>query len=192
MPLPPSLPVIQVTGAFPLIDGETQDGYVTFDPGAVLRYPNGEVVFDGAATAQISASEMIPVTLPCTDTANLNGGQPWVYTVTVHLGSRPYSFTAGLPSTLGTSVDLSELIPSSPPPPASSYGTANTWTATQTFAGNPPFVFPSGAVAGYVLTCDAAGDATWGAFAGAGIADLDGGSATGGVFPVGSLDGGNA
>ena len=67
MPLPSDLTVVSVTASFPLVDGEPQDGTVTFDPGTVLQDATGQVILAGAATAQVRDSVMIPVTLPATD-----------------------------------------------------------------------------------------------------------------------------
>ena len=99
MPLPSDLAVVLVTGSFPQIDGEPQDGYVTFDPGTVLRDFTGAVILAGAATAQVRGSVMIPVDLPATDNATLSPGPgTWAYAVTVHLGGSTQSYTFALAS----------------------------------------------------------------------------------------------
>ena len=80
MPLPSDLTVITVTAQFPLVDGEPQDGTVTFDPGTVLQDATGQVILAGAATAQVRDSVMIPVTLPATDNPTLSPGPgQWAY-----------------------------------------------------------------------------------------------------------------
>lgn len=197
MALPGNVTPITVTGLnLPMIDGQTQDGYAVIDPGTIITDATGQAILAGAATTQIRASVMIPVELPPTDSATLNPppGQ-WAYTITLRLGSQVITSTFALPRTLGPTVDLSALINITPPPPVTAFAATNNWTGTQVFEGDPGLRMPAGAISGYVLTTDAAGNSTWGAFAGGtgtGIADLDGGSAATGAFPVGALDGGTA
>jgi len=169
MPLPSDLAVVLVTGSFPQIDGEAQDGTVTFDPGTVLRDSTGQVILDGAATAQVRDSVMIPISLPATDNATLSPGPgTWAYAVTVHLGGSTQSYTFALASSLSPTVDLSELVNIAPPPPPTAFTASNSWTATQVFAGNPPLQVLTGAVIGDVLTSDASGNVSWQAPTGGG------------------------
>jgi len=181
VPLPSDLVVVSVSGSFPLIDGEPQDGYVTFDPGTPLRDTTGAVILAGAATAQVRGSVMIPISLPATDNATLSPSG-WAYSVTVHLGGSTQSYTFALASSLSPTVDLSQLVNIAPPPPPTAFTAGNTWTGTQVFAGSPPMQVPGGAGVGEVLTSDASGNATWQA--------PTGGGGGGGISPpVGDLGG---
>src|SRR5450755_1724586 len=111
MSLPSDLTLITVTAEFPQIDGSPQDGTVTFDPGTPLRDITGKVILDGAATAQVRGSIMIPIDLPATDNATLMPGpDEWAYSVTVHLGRQATPYTFALPSVLAPTVDLSALV----------------------------------------------------------------------------------
>jgi len=102
---------VTITGTFPAIDGSTQDGYATFDPGTILRNPSGHAILEGAATTRICASVMIPITLPATDNTNLSPGPgQWAYTVRVHLGSQTLTWPFTLPGSLAPTVDLTALI----------------------------------------------------------------------------------
>ena len=186
MPLPSDLTLVTISAQFPLIDGEPQDGTVTFDPGTVLQDATGQVILSGAATAQVRDSVMIPVSLPATDNPTLSPGPgQWAYTVTVHVGGQSQSYTVALASSLAPSVDLSGLVTITPPPPPSGFAASNTWTGTQVFQGNPPLQVPAGAVIGDVLTSDAAGNVTWQAPTG-GVGSGGGGITWRGVWASGT------
>ena len=92
MLLPSTLTIVTVTADFPTIDGEPQDGTVTFDPGTILRDVTGGVILAGATTTQVRGSVMIPVDLPATDNMALSP-PGWAYTVSVHLGGSTQTFT---------------------------------------------------------------------------------------------------
>jgi len=161
VPFPGNLALVAITGAFPLINGDPQDGFVVFDPGQVVTDPDGEAIFSGRVSTPVRASVMTPIQLPATDNASLRYSPPFVYTCTVHVGNTiGVPFQIALPAALGATVDLSYLQPVTPAPPASAFASPNVWTATQIFAASPPFEVPSGAGFGKILTSDSSGNMT--------------------------------
>lgn len=161
MPLPDGLPAITVTASFAAIDGSPAvGGHVIFDPGQRVEDATGGLIMEGPAVCPIdSTGVMKPAVLPYTDDTDLSP-TGFSYTVTETVNGQPVTtYQIELPSTLGATVDLSTLAPATSPPEPTAFGTANTWTGTQTFAGNPPMIVPSGAN-GDVLTVDAEGNVT--------------------------------
>jgi hypothetical protein len=162
---PGGLTTIEVTGLNILaMDGTPLNGAVIFTPSGVVADSALSLVLEGSAVGEVSGGVMTPLTIPTTDSISPS----FAYTVAFRLqapdgvpGTPAPLLNVSVPHTLGASVDLSALVPLGTPPPAVAFGTANTWTATQTFDGSPAIVIPTGAVAGDVLTSDADGNATW-------------------------------
>lgn len=154
MTFPAGIAVIQVTGLHLVaFDGTPLSGFVTFTVDGEVAVPAADTVLVGSATGLVTNGVMDPVTIPTTD--NISPG--FSYTITQNLQtsdgvtSSPAPVQGvGIPSTLGATVDLSELVPAAPAPDANAYNTAHTWTQTQTFAGSPPVVL-QGALAPAVV-----------------------------------------
>jgi hypothetical protein len=159
MPLTPGLDAITLTATYHDLGDNPQEGYVVIT-GGELADPGGQVIFSGSVSCDVEAGAMTPATLPYTDSPWVPAG--YAYTITERIGSGQVTGTydVQLPSTLGTSADLSELMRTTPPPPASAFAANSTWTGTQTFAGNPPIRIPAGSGAGKVLTSDSSGNMT--------------------------------
>ena len=113
MPFPAGLATIEVTGQNLLaLDGSPLAGAVIFSVGALVAAPAASLVLDGSAVATITDGVMTPLTLPATDSVEPG----FSYTVTWRLQTpdgtdyAPLPVTGvALPSSLGSSVDLSEL-----------------------------------------------------------------------------------
>jgi hypothetical protein len=162
---PAGLTTIEVTGLNLLgLDGTPFSGIVIFSASGLIAVPAASTLLEGPATAMVVNGVMVPVVIPTTDCVS----PAFTYTITQRLttpdgvtGSPPPAQGVAIPSSLGTTVDLSDLVPTGPLPPASAFGTANTWSQTQTLAGSPALRMPGGAVAGYVWTTDSAGNGSW-------------------------------
>lgn len=115
MPLPTDLATIAVTAMYQSIDGAlASGGTVTFDPSDVITDSTGKVIFGRAAVAQVTGGQLTTggnpgITLPCTDNATLNPSG-FSYTVTEAItGWEKRTYKIQLPSSLGATVDLSQL-----------------------------------------------------------------------------------
>ena len=154
MTFPGGITTIEVTGLNLLaFDGTPLNGSVTFTVDGEVAVPAADTVLVGSATGIVTNGVMSPVTLPTTD--NISPGFSYSITQNLQTSDGVTSSPApvqgvGIPSTLGVTVDLSDLVPAGPPPDANAYNTAHTWTQTQTFAGSPPLVL-QGALAPAVV-----------------------------------------
>jgi hypothetical protein len=168
MPFPAGLTTITVTGLNILaLDGTALSGTLVFAASGLVADPAVSALLKGNATATVTNGVMTPVVLATTDCISPG----FTYTVTASLQSPSglVSFSSALvasgvviPSGLGSSVDVSALVPGSGAvPPVTAFGSSNTWTAAQTFAGTPALIMPSGAVSGYVWTAAAGGAGSW-------------------------------
>jgi hypothetical protein len=131
-----ALTYIEVTATFPTGAQGTLDGYVTFTPNALLADPTDELIIPPAACqAQVNGGVMTPISLACTDNANLEPSG-WAWTVAPTLsGVRIAPYSVFLPHT-GETVDLSTLTPVTPGPIVTAYaqlGAGNTFTEPNTF-----------------------------------------------------------
>ena len=166
MGLPNDLTLITVTGTFTTITGTPLSGQVNFSLTTPVEDSTGKVIFNAfTQSAVLNGAGSMSIVLPCTDNADLNPPN-FSYLVTEAIQGLGRAYYVQLPHTLGSAVDLSQLAPVATPPATSAFATANTWTAPQTFAGNPPIKIPSGAASGYVLTSDGSGGASWQASSG--------------------------
>jgi hypothetical protein len=109
-----SLSTISVTGFFYDSSLTGQSGAVLFYPTSVLTDSTGKVFLGTSPISAVVASgTMTAQTLVTTDnTALLPAG--WQYTVTISVPGASQTFNTYLPSTLGASVDLSQLAPAEP------------------------------------------------------------------------------
>jgi hypothetical protein len=112
MALPANVVTITVTGTYTDFQGNAASGTVAFTPtSSELMDPGASTMLDAVPiVATLDANGHFSVVLPCTDNTTL-GPAGWNYTVTeqVH-GTRSYNIN--LPHTLGTTVDISSLAPS--------------------------------------------------------------------------------
>jgi hypothetical protein len=145
MPLPGDVKLITVTGTYTDMGGNPLTGHVTFTPSvSPLTDSTGMAIFEGAPVGASPSNGFLSIVLPTTDQFSPTG---WIWRVTENLsnglpgaqGSRlSRSYAVALPSSLGATVDLSQLAPVSPVPPVISYGSlagSNTWTGSNTFDG---------------------------------------------------------
>lgn len=169
MPLPGDLTTITVTGTYLDGGGNPLTGHVTFTPTADLQDSTGHVVLRAAPLYAYLTTGVISIVLPCTDNATLNPVS-WAYTVVESLSDGTQSlpnrtYTVQLPHTLGTTVDLTTLIPVNPPTSYSTwYGVltqANTWTAANAFNGGVSLNGVAIANPPSITTEFLAGDGTW-------------------------------
>jgi Pectate lyase superfamily protein len=127
MPLPDGITTITVTGTYgtlagsPALTRRSPVAQVTFAPSVLLTDSNGKVIFTtDPVCAPLNVSGEFSVTLPCTDNEALNPAG-WVWNVTEEVPSAGRSYSVFLPSTLGGTVDISDLSPVASVTPASSY-----------------------------------------------------------------------
>lgn len=169
MPLPADLTTITVTGTYQDPSGSPLSGHVTFTPTADLLDSTGHVVLRATPLTINLTSGAFSIVLPCTDNATLNPST-WAYTVveTVADGSQSLTartYTVQLPHTLGTSVDISTLIPVNPPTSYSTYygvlTQANTWTGANAFNGGISLQGVTIAAPPSIATEFLSGNGTW-------------------------------
>lgn len=111
MTFPEGLTVIEVTGQN-LRDygGSLLNGSVVFTASVVGSDPAADLILDGSAVAQVTNGVMEPVTIPTTDSVS----PAFTYTVALKLVTEdadpPPVPGVSIPSTLGATVDLSDLL----------------------------------------------------------------------------------
>lgn len=174
MALPADLTTITVTGTYtpPYVGGPAPIGTVTVTLPSAVQDPAGQVILQpGTFPAPLNTAGGMSIQLVCTDNDTLDP-ENFRYLVTEQIPGLGRAYWIQLPSTLGATVDLSQLAPVSPPPSATAFASSNTWTGTQTWAGSPPMIVPGGAD-GDVLTLDADGNVTPQPGGGGGGGDVD-------------------
>jgi len=162
--LPGGITTITVTGSYLDALGSPAQGVVMFTPGSALTDPSGKVILAGTPVQARLSAGAFSVVLPCTDSAVLSPS-PFYYTVTEAVaGVAQAPFTISLPSSLGSTVDMSALTPAPvlPAPLSGLYvisvdGQSGAVKVTQvsgvTVTGTP--------VAGQVLKATSATTASW-------------------------------
>lgn len=111
MPLPGDLNTITVTGTFKTVAGAVASGTVTFIPSTIPLIDSvGHVLIDATTVATLNGSGQISVAVACTDNTNLPA---FTYTIQVVLNGAGASMSGAktLPHTLGSTVDLSSVLP---------------------------------------------------------------------------------
>lgn len=150
MPLPSNLQTITVTGTYLDSTGAALSGTISFVPPPELVDVATAIMYAAPVTATLSSNGTFSVTLICTDNSTL-APAGWGYTVTEAIkGNR--SYTIYVPHTLGSSVDISSLVPlpdlTGAPVPQTVAAIApgyaalaynQTWTGAQTFDGAVSF-----------------------------------------------------
>ncbi|WP_432137639.1 hypothetical protein [Streptomyces sp. bgisy154] len=155
MPFPAGATTITVTGTFPLpAGGAAQTGTVVFTPSAVLADSTQHAIYSGAGTATLDTNGTFSIELLCTDDTDVQpAGWRWRVDEQIPGGRRTYWID--LPSTLGATVDLSELAPVSSPG-----GTGQSLPPTGPAGGALDGAYPNPVLATATIALfDAAGDA---------------------------------
>jgi len=136
-----SLATITLTGDFTQVGLQALPGQVTVLPTAVVTDPGGDVVVARVPINEpLTAGRFSIPGLVCTDNPGLSPAN-WCYTVVVRLATTVTVNTYLLPSTLGPTADVADLVPVNPPLPLSTLyavlAAANVFTgAANTFTGD--------------------------------------------------------
>jgi len=116
VPFPVGASTITVTGTFPVpVAGTARAGSVVFTPSTVLVDSTQKAIYSGAGSVTLDAGGQFTTTLLCTDDIDV---QPagWRWRVDEQpTGGQRRTYWVALPSTLGATVDLSQLAPVSEP-----------------------------------------------------------------------------
>jgi hypothetical protein len=116
VPFPVGATTITVTGTFPVpVAGIARAGSVVFTPSAVLVDSTQKAIYSGAGTVTLDAAGKFSTQLLCTNDLDV---QPagWRWRVDEQpTGGQRRTYYVDLPSTLGATVDLSQLSPVSAP-----------------------------------------------------------------------------
>ena len=121
MALPGDIAVITLTGTYLDMQGNARSGTVTFTPSTpILVDASSSTVLGAVAVpAALNSSGQFSVTLPCTSGLAPSG---WVWEVVENVSGAPQrGYSIALPSTLGSTVDISTLTPVGTPGIAGSY-----------------------------------------------------------------------
>jgi hypothetical protein len=109
--LPGGITTITVTGSYLSATGAPAEGTVLFAPGSSLTDSTGLTILTGAPITCPLVAGAFSVLLPCTNSTALRP-TPFYYVVTEAIaGVAQAPFTISLPSTLGSTVDMSALSP---------------------------------------------------------------------------------
>ena len=113
MSLPGGLTTIIITGTYMDSSGTAQAGSVSFTPTSAVTDAAGKTVLtETAVTAVLNSLGSFTLTLPCTDTAGLTPSG-WAFVTTVSVPGAQQTFSpVYLPHALGSTVDISALLPS--------------------------------------------------------------------------------
>lgn len=116
MPFPTGAQTITLTGTFPVpVAGTARAGRIVFTPSATLVDATQKAIYSGGGSVSLDASGAFSVALLCTDDTDV---QPagWRWRVDEQPSGGPRrTYWIALPSTLGSTVDLSALSPVSEP-----------------------------------------------------------------------------
>jgi hypothetical protein len=117
MPFPAGASTITVTGTFPIpVGGTARDGQVIFTPTAVLVDSTQHAIYSGGGEVTLDDTGHFSALLLCTDDTDIQpAGWRWRVDERPAGGTRRPPYYIDLPSTLGASVDLSQLAPVSAP-----------------------------------------------------------------------------
>jgi hypothetical protein len=111
MALPGDITVITLTGTYMDMQGNARSGTVTFTPSTPILVDSSTPTILGAIpiTVALNSSGAFSVVLPCTNGLAPSG---WLWGVTESVSGAPQRvYGIALPSTLGSSVDISTLTP---------------------------------------------------------------------------------
>lgn len=166
MSFPMDVALITVTATYIDFQKNPQGGTVIFTPSAgPLADPTDKFFLEPIAIpVTLNGSGSLSVELPCTSNSNFEPST-WAWQVTERIsGSLVRSYYVELPSTLGETVDLTDLAQVVPPSQYTGFlqlgaGSSFPLTGTLYLDGSPPIALPSG-TAGDVLTSDSSGNLT--------------------------------
>lgn len=132
---PTNLTTIVVTGQYSDLYGNPLEGSVSFRVLQPITDAAGKMIFSKSpVTLRLNAQGRFSVILPCTDNANLNPTN-FVYAYDENIDSLKRTFLFSIPSTLGTTVDVSALLPTTQVGPFSAYVPLAGTTATGPMTG---------------------------------------------------------
>lgn len=138
-------------------------GSVSFTPSTTVTDATDHVIVEPVTlTYPLVAGRFTSGPLVCTDNGNLlPAGWTWIIAVQIDVLPRQAPFNVLLPSTLGPTVDLSQLQAVVPQAGMAAYLllTGGILSGPVTLSGSPPMIVP-GATTGKVLTSDASGNIT--------------------------------
>ncbi|MFJ6052297.1 hypothetical protein [Streptomyces sp. NPDC092307] len=106
-----------VRGRYLAPDGTPLSGALVFRAPATLTFPSADVILGGPVTVQLDAQGSVEVTLPATDSPDMDPSG-WAYVVTEQLSGIPVgrSYNIVLPRAL-PAVDLADIAPTDPSKP---------------------------------------------------------------------------
>ena len=146
MPLPGNLSTITLTGTFLDTTGAPLSGTLSFTPPPELVDASTAIMYAAPVTVTLDSNGHFSTTLICTDNGTLTPAG-WGYTVAENVKT-PVSYVIYVPHTLGSTVDLSNLVPlptltgvpasTSTSAVAPGYGALaynNTWSGQNVFTG---------------------------------------------------------
>lgn len=110
MALPGNINTITLTGDYSSLLAVAATGTVMIAPTSTLTDTSGQTVLTAAPAVVALVAGAFSVVLPCTDNASLRPN-PFLYVITVTVAYATQTFTVALPSTLGSTVDISALAP---------------------------------------------------------------------------------
>lgn len=120
MPLPGDIVTIILTGTYLDMQGNARTGTVTLAPSTpILVDAESNTILGAIPVVEALVSGAFSVTLPCTSGLTPAG---WVWQVTENVSGAPArSYAVALPSTLGSTVDISTLTPVTVPSETTTY-----------------------------------------------------------------------
>ena len=145
-----------------LYDGEgspVQTGTLSFQPTATLTDTTDHITITQApVVVSLLGNPLAVVSLAATDNGNLSP-PGWSWLMSAYFPGAPARKLFLLPFSAGATQYLSSLLPAV----LTGYlpESGGTASGTVTFTGTTPLVIPAGASAGYVLTSDVTGAASW-------------------------------
>lgn len=110
MTMPVDIVTITVTGTYLTAGGAAAGGSVMFTPTWALSDATGHAILTGLPVTANLVNGSFSVALPVTDNANLFP-HGWAYTVQVSVPGSSQVFTTYIPSSYGTTVDMTALTP---------------------------------------------------------------------------------
>lgn len=109
MGLPVDLTTIIITGTYTDLAGNPLSGTISFGTGQVITDRTGRVILGfGRIPIKLNNQGKFSVVLPCSDNATLSPTN-FQYQIAENISGVRRSFSVAIPSTLGPTVDISQL-----------------------------------------------------------------------------------
>jgi len=162
--LPADLTTITLTGTAVSATGAALNGTIIITPSATITDSTGHVIISPQPITQSLVNGAFSISgLVCTDNANIAPSN-WTYTIIFQAGPTVITGSYLLPHTLGSSVDFSTLVVTTPLPNVSPYAViagANVFTQLNTFSagialGTTTIALPPGGTTAFLRA-----DGTW-------------------------------